>query len=94
MNTDFILQMVKPYLPTITQKFLPQVNTEIAAALFHEDENLEDGEVESVFLISRDGKDAFIRTAQLDKDARIVRTSAPRKVSDYLSDIINQAFTK
>lgn len=91
MNLDFILSVVRPYLPTITQKFLPKVNDELAAALFREDENLQDDEAESVFLISRDGDTVYLRTAQLDHNARVVRSSAPRRVTEYLAAIINQA---
>ncbi len=94
MNIDFLIGMVRPYLPTITQKFLPKVNEELAAALFREDEHLQDGEAESVFMLSRDGGDVYVRVAQLDSNARVVRTSAPRKVTDYLQSIIEQALNK
>ncbi len=91
-NADLLKSLVKPYLPKISREFLPQVNQELVSALFKEDENLQDGESETVFMISRDDKDAYIRTVQLDKNARVVRSSEKRKVSDYLQSIINQAF--
>ena len=91
-NADLLKSLVKPYLPKISREFLPQVNQELVSALFKEDENLQDGESETVFMISRDDKDAYIRTVQLDENARVVRSSEKRKVSDYLQSIINQAF--
>lgn len=91
-NADLLKNLVKPYLPKISREFLPQVNKELVSALYKEDENLQEGESETVFMISRDEKDAYIRTVQLDENAHVVRSSEKRKVSDYLQSIINQAF--
>lgn len=91
-NADLLKDLVKPYLPKISREFLPQVNKELVSALYKEDENLQEGESETVFIISRDEKDAYIRTVQLDENAHVVRSSEKRKVSDYLQSIINQAF--
>lgn len=91
-NADLLKNFVKPYLPKITRDFLPKVNDELAAALFKEDENLQDGECESVFMISRDDQVVYLRVVQLDKDAHVVRSSERRTVTDYLQSIISQAF--
>ena len=91
-NADLLKGLVKPYLPKVSREFLPKVNDELVAALFKEDEQLLDGESESVFMISYEGKDAYVRTVKLDENARVVRSSEKRKVTDYLQSIINQAF--
>lgn len=91
-NAELLKGLVKPYLPKITRDFLPKVNNELVAALYKEDENLQDGEKETVFMISRDGENAYLRTVQLDENAHVVRSSDKRKVSSYLESIINQAF--
>ena len=91
-NAELLKGLVKPYLPKISREFLPKVNDELVGALFHENEHLLDDESETVFIISYEGTDAYLRTVQLDKDARVIRSSAKRKVTDYLESIINQAF--
>ena len=90
-NIDMLKGFIKPYLPKITNEFLPYVNSELASALYKEDENLQDDEKESVFMLHRDGDDVYIRVVQLDENARVVRSSEKRKVTDYLQSIINQA---
>lgn len=91
-NAELLKGIVKPYIPKISREFLPKVNEELVAALYREDEQLQEGENETVFMISRDGEDAYLRTVQLDENARVVRSSEKRKVSAYLESIINQAF--
>lgn len=91
-NAELLKNLVKPYLPKISREFLPKVNEELVAALFKEDEQLQEGESETVFMISRDGNDAYLRTVQLDKNAHVMRSSDKRKVATYLESIINHAF--
>lgn len=90
-NIDFLKGVIKPYIPKITNEFLPYVNSELAATLYKEDENLQEDEKESVFMIYRDDKDVYISVVQLDENARVVRSSGKRRVTDYLASIINQA---
>lgn len=91
-NAELLKNLVKPYLPKITREFLPAVNKELVAALYKEDEQLQEDESETVFMISRDGEDAFLRTVRLDKNARVVHSSDKRKVTEYLESIITKAF--
>lgn len=91
-NAELLKNLVKPYLPKITREFLPKVSEELVAALYKEDEDLQEDETETVFIISREGKEAYLRTVQLDENAKVVRSSDKRKVTAYLESIINQAF--
>ena len=91
-NAYLLKNLVKPHLPKISREFLPQVNKELVSALYKEDEQLQEDESETVFMISRDGNNAYIRTVQLDESAHVVRSSGKRMVTDYLQSIINQAF--
>lgn len=84
--------LVKPYLPKVIPAVLPEINKELAAAIYKENEDLQDGEIESAFMITLDGEDVYLHTVQLDADARVVRSSGKRKVTDYLQSLINKAF--
>ena len=91
-NASLLKNLIKPYLPRITNEFLPKLEEELAAALYKEDESLQDGETESVFMLSREGDETYLRLVQLDDQARVVRSSEKRRVTDYLQSVINQAF--
>lgn len=91
MTLDFIMGMVRPYLPTITQKFLPKVDAAIEERLAQEDEELHGDEQEAVIMISRKDGHAYLRIVRLNAEAKVVSSTAPQQVSEFLENILNQA---
>lgn len=87
MNTDFLLNMVRPYLPTITNKFLPQINKAIAESL--DNEKVDDAE--AVFMLNNQDGVVYLRTVWLNTEAQVVRSSEPQKLTEYLQSILDQA---
>lgn len=91
MNLDFIAGILKPYIPTITTTYLPRVSASIAGQLAEEDARLQDGEVETVYMLSRQGDEVVLRTVRLDANAKVVRSTQPVPVATFLSDLIANA---
>ena len=91
-NAELLKGFIKPHLPKITREFLPKINDELVAALYKENEQLQDDGCETVFMISYEGEDAYVRIVVLDENACVIRSSEKRKITDYLQSIINQAF--
>lgn len=90
MNADFLLNMVRPYLPTISNKFLPRVNDVIVEAINKGNLDAQDG-TETVFMLNSQDGTAYLRTVWLNSQAQVVRSSEPQKLTDYLQTILDQA---
>lgn len=94
-DISMLAPLVKRYLPMVKEKFLPKINDDMAAALFHEDESLQDGESESVFMINRETSgDVMVRVCHLNDKAQVVRSGPARKLTDYLSAVLEENLTK
>lgn len=95
LDISFLAPVAKRYLPMVKDKFLPKINDDMAAALFHEDENLQEGESESVYMINRDSSgDVMVRVCQLDDNAKVVRSGQARKLTDYLAAVMEENLAK
>ena len=90
MNADFLLNMVRPYLPTISNKFLPRVNDAIVEAIDKENTDAP-GDTETVFMLNSQNGTIYLRTVWLNSQAQVVRSSEPQKLTDYLQSILDQA---
>lgn len=91
MNADFLINMVRPYLPTISNKFLPRINEVITEAIEKENATMRAGETETVFMLNSQDNTIYLRTVWLNSQAQVVRSSAPQKLTDYLQAILDQA---
>lgn len=94
MNLDFIPGLLKPYLPTITNTYLPKVSAYIAEQLKEEDLHLKENEKETVCMLSRDGDDVVLRVVRLDGNAKVVRCTPPIPLTDFLAGLITNAMNK
>ena len=91
MNLDFIAGMVKPYIPTIIEKYLPQVSASIAEQLRQEDDKLAADESETVYMLSREGDKVMLRTVRLNAQAKVVRSTPPVQIEVFLEELITKA---
>lgn len=91
MTSDLLLNMVRPYLPTISNKFLPRINEAISEAIHKEDATMREGETETVFMLNCKDGVVYLRTVWLNQNAQVVRSSEPQKLTNYLQSILDQA---
>lgn len=92
---SMMLNMIKPYIPKITQKILPMVNDQIAKVLTESDAQLRDGEVQSAVMIFKDENDnVYLSITKLSEDDKVMRQSMPVLLTKFFKKLIDNALNE
>lgn len=92
---SMVLNMIKPYIPKITQKILPMVNDQIAKVLTESDATLTGEEAQSAVMIFKDKSDnVYLTVAKLSEDDQIKSTTPPVLLRDFFGELINNALNE
>lgn len=92
---SMVLNMIKPYIPKITQKILPVINEQVAKVLRESDAQLRDGEVQSAVMIFKDKNDnVYLSITKLSEDDKVMRQSMPVLLTEFFKELIDNALNE
>lgn len=89
---SMLVGLLKPHVPKIAAKVLPVINDELVKVLYQSDCERMDDEAQSAIMLFRDKHDdIYMTVSKLSADDRILRTSQPLQLKQFLTNLLDEA---